>query len=602
MGFNKNEKAPTTKSGQDKTCVKGSTDSRNTQAKIVPNKEEKVTEKSLSPYFHNTKGQLMFSDGETEVIASDTYIKLRGFIRDEYGCNWEAQIEFNDLDGKLKTIQIPRSTLTDQKQVKQILADAGYPARCCLKVLHHYLTTEAPRERSVRVHQSGWISNSLDYVCPSFQTVNSDMKYISPSTEHTTPQGNLEEWKKNICCYCEGNHILTLALCVSLSGILLKFKSSINSTMINIIGKSSIGKTTALLVASSIWGDRRFIKQWRTTSNALESVAAEHNDGLLILDELSQVSAKDVSQIFYMLGNEQGKQRMYSDISLRKSKHWKIAILSSGEVGVADKIEEIGIKAKAGQLVRCIDIDALIDTKYGIYNTLHNLESGSSLSNLLKENCEKYHGMVAEEFIKQLTANNTSERLKETIRKDFDIETSRIYDKHDLKVADGQVRRVSDIFTLYATTGVYAAKFGIFTHNENQIRESIDFCFERWLKNRGGKGAYEEQYIVENVSTFLLANAARFDTRQGIGGTPPRDRLGYMDKESGKEAIYYIYPALFKTICNGMNPKTVREALKQRGILETYEDGRAKYVETKDGRQRLLIISFNNQKTLTEKD
>ncbi len=70
-----------------------------------------------------------------------------------------------------------------------------------------------------------------------------------------------------------------------------------------------------------------------------------------------------------------------------------------------------------------------------------------------------------------------------------------------------------------------------------------------------------------------------------------------MDKESGKEAIYYIYPALFKTICNGMNSKIVREALKQRGILETHEDGRAKYVETKDGRQRLLIISFNNQKT-----
>lgn len=422
MNANLKEKSPNAElEGQGKACIDNNiTYIENVQYNITPNEEEKVAEEPLSPYSHNTKGQLMFSDGETEMIASDTYIKLKGFIRDEYGCNWEAQIEFNDLDGKLKTIQIPRSALTDQKQVKQILADAGYPARCCLKVLHHYLTTEAPRERSVRVHQSGWISNSLDYIGTSFQVVNSDTKYISPSIEHTTTQGNLEEWKNNVCHYCQDNHILTLALCVSLSDILLKFQDFINLTMIKLTGKDSIGKIKALQVTASSWGDRRFIKQWRTTSNALESVAAEHNHGLLILDELGQVSARGVSQIFYMLGNEQGKQRMYSDTSLRKSKHWKIAILSSGEVGVADKIEEIGIKAKAGQLVRCIDIDALIDTKYGIYNTLHNLESGSSLSNLLKENCEKYHGVAAEEFIKRLTANNTSERLKETIRKDFD--------------------------------------------------------------------------------------------------------------------------------------------------------------------------------------
>ncbi len=182
----------------------------------------------------------------------------------------------------------------------------------------------------------------------NFQIVNSDVKYIAPNTKQTVSQETLEEWKENICCYCEGNHILTLALTTSLSGILLKFQDFINSTMINLTRKSSIGKTTALQVTASVWGGENFIKQWRTTSNALESVAAEHNHGLLILDELGQVSAEDVSQVFYMLGNEHGKQRMYSDTSLRKSKHWKIAILSSGEIGVADKIEEIG--AKAGQL------------------------------------------------------------------------------------------------------------------------------------------------------------------------------------------------------------------------------------------------------------
>ncbi|MDR0581029.1 MAG: DUF927 domain-containing protein, partial [Holosporaceae bacterium] len=50
-------------------------------------------------------------------------------------------------------------------------------------------------------------------------------------------------------------------------------------------------KTSALCVAASLWGTKKFMQQWRSTSNALEAVAESHNDGLLILDELGQISS-----------------------------------------------------------------------------------------------------------------------------------------------------------------------------------------------------------------------------------------------------------------------------------------------------------------------
>lgn len=268
MTDNLKNKIPTTElCDQGTRYTKNIMDSKNTQVKIAPNEEEKVAERSLSPYFHNSKGQLMFSEGESEAMVSATYIKLKGFIRDEEGTNWEVQIEFNDLDGNLKTIAIPRENLMEPKQITQILASEGYPSFCS-KALHHYLKTEMPRERLVRAHQNGWISDSLDYIGKSFQIVNSSVKYIAPSTDQIASKGTLEEWKENICRYCENNHILTLALSASISGILLKFQDFINSTMVNLTGKSSIGKTTALQVAASIWGDSNFINQWRTTSNA----------------------------------------------------------------------------------------------------------------------------------------------------------------------------------------------------------------------------------------------------------------------------------------------------------------------------------------------
>jgi putative DNA primase/helicase len=104
-----------------------------------------------------------------------------------------------------------------------------------------------------------------------------------------------------------------------------------------------------------MWGNTKFTKTWRTTGNALEQVAENHNDSLLILDELSQIASKEAGQIVYMLGNGQGKSRMRRDTSMRRTKEWRLVILSSGEISISDKIAEEGGKAKAGQLVRCVD-------------------------------------------------------------------------------------------------------------------------------------------------------------------------------------------------------------------------------------------------------
>ena len=65
-------------------------------------------------------------------------------------------------------------------------------------------------------------------------------------------------------------------------------------------GGSSSGKTTALQVAASVWGGPGHVKSWRVTDNALEGVAALHNDGLLILDEVGQVNARVLSEAAYM--------------------------------------------------------------------------------------------------------------------------------------------------------------------------------------------------------------------------------------------------------------------------------------------------------------
>jgi putative DNA primase/helicase len=333
-----------------------------------------------------------------------------------------------------------------------------------------------------------------------------------------------------------------------------------------------------------------------------------HNDGLLILDELSQVSSKDIGSIVYMLGNEQGKKRMTSDINIRRSKAWRMSGLSSGEIGIADKIEaEKGAKARAGQLVRCLDIDAQVSEEYGIYTNLHGFHSGAELSNYLKEATSKCYGTAAEEFVKRLLELPNPEG---TIRSAFEDMKKNITERFQLEEGvSGQVQRIADAFALYAAVGTLASSdyLGVFTHNAAGIEEGVFATFESWLKDRGGKTSVDEERVCDAMVDFLAQNDHRFyksqleekaDQEIGQGAPVMIERinlpLGY--KESEKEKTrYYIYPNLLKKEFyseNGFGVKTARKILAKQGLLATDHKGNDP-VKHKDGlKQRLTTIEI----------
>ena len=110
-----------------------------------------------------------------------------------------------------------------------------------------------------------------------------------------------------------------------------------------------------------------------------------HNDALLCLDELAQVSPKDAGEVAYMLANGTGRARASRDTTLRKTAKWRLLFLSSGEISLADKIAEDvrGRRTTAGQHVRVIDVPA--DTfVHGLFEDLHGFpDAGSFARHLL---------------------------------------------------------------------------------------------------------------------------------------------------------------------------------------------------------------------------
>jgi uncharacterized protein (DUF927 family) len=89
------------------------------------------------------------------------------------------------------------------------------------------------------------------------------------------------------------------------------------------LGGSSQGKSTALSIAGSVLGGGGrlgFVRQWRSTTNALEPTAEVHNDLTLFLDEIHEAEPAEVVSSVYMLANGMGKARSSKSIQAQRTR------------------------------------------------------------------------------------------------------------------------------------------------------------------------------------------------------------------------------------------------------------------------------------------
>jgi len=144
----------------------------------------------------------------------------------------------------------------------------------------------------------------------------------------------------------------------------------------HIRGNRARGKATALRLAASVYGGPIYMQRWRTTDNALEAIAAQHCDSLLILDELAQVGGEVAGECAYMLANEQSKARATRNGAPRACLSWRLLFLSAGELGLADHMAEGMKRTRTGQEVRMADIPADAGAGIGTFENCTTPKAG----------------------------------------------------------------------------------------------------------------------------------------------------------------------------------------------------------------------------------
>lgn len=540
----------------------------------------------VTPFRVTSKGvyyQFLSKDGKHNEKWLCSPLHITAYTHDEYDVRHGRILEWKSHNGTKHQWVMPCSLLAgDGQEIFKRLLDEGLEiasGRFVREKIIEYIQTCKPSKHQLCLSQIGWHESS--FALPDVVFPLGCEKVLQTESHHVKAfqsQGTLEEWQHNVASLAVNNSRLMFALCVAFSAPLLAIAKE-DSFIFHFMGSSSRGKTTALQVAASVWGGGNgvsYIQQWRATSNALEAIAENHRDCLLVLDEMGQADSKTIGDAVYMLANNQGKGRLSSSSQMRKSYMWRVVVLSSGEISLDEKLEEANKKAKAGMNVRCITIPAEVEGSFGVFEDLHGFSDGAAFARHIKEDTLQYYGTPIRAFLSHIVP--MKDKLLQGIqdlRKDF-------LQSVVPSGADGQVKRVAERFAHVAAAGELAISLNILPFSEGEAKRACELCFKDWVQLRGSFGSAEIDAGISQIRASLEKyGASKFITLNTSGDrdtsfNPPQECWGFRKLEDGAYH-YYLHSIGYNALCKGYNQQPLTRALVE-----------AKYIERKDGKNQVL--------------
>ena len=524
-----------------------------------------------------------------------SYISAERMTRLNDNCSWGILFCIKDHDGKKHDILLSKSETRTPAAITK-LEDAGLqlypPLKYTTDKLTEFLVMSRPAKRGLRTQCNGWNADGLYILGDKAIGKDFDEMVIA---DHVNPaysfeqNGTLEEWQEAVARYGNENTWIAFVLFFAFVGPLLKFMNH-DCFFVHLYGRSSFGKTTLLTIANSVTGEggkQRQINTWSMTRNAGECSAALHNDCMMTLDEIGQGDPRHVGALVYDISNGTGKGRAKIDASLQKPKRWLTCVLSTGESTLADKLSEDGrTTIKAGQMVRCIDVDPVISPELGVFDLVPNdIADSAKFAEHLKGMAKTYYGTAFIAFLEKFT--DTKDESIEFVKEKYDFFCA----SEHISNCSGQVIRVMGHFAMIAGAGELAIHLGILPFTEGHALSVCRKIFKEWVDARGGVGDIELENLVERVKKFIFVNKkSRFERVDSQGNIVTDYRVlnpaGYYWKNTatGNEE-FLIEPQIFKDeIAKGVNLSDAKAYMKKKNMFALNSNHNIKETKNIEGK------------------
>ena len=184
---------------------------------------------------------------------------------------------------------------------------------------------------------------------PHYLLADASVPSLSPAASYTGSLnarrcGEEDAWNDMYSRCVAGHTPLELAVTLGSSACLVGYlsgKIGTETLFVNIVGKTSTGKTTMLNLAVSTAGpsvkkEGSLKISWNATGNGITGLLSGNAGVPIAIDELSESASGDLTQLLFQIADGSSKLRAKTDGTPRPADTWHTTVLSTSNVSVYD--------------------------------------------------------------------------------------------------------------------------------------------------------------------------------------------------------------------------------------------------------------------------
>src|SRR5262245_46098829 len=399
--------------------------------------------------------------------------EIIGRVRDPQSHGWARLLQWKDDDRVVHRHAVADPDLHgDGAALCAALANGGLKIATGSIRQHFvsYLNQATIKARVTIIPRTGWhiVDDQKIFALPNDEGIGiAGQIFLATevTASHYTSSGTLGDWQGSVAKLAQAHCRARFAIASAFVSPLLMLIGA-DGVGINLRGPSSLGNTTLLSAAASVWGrgdERGFIRTWRGTGNGIEAAATQFSDTFLPLDEIGVASGHEVGNVIYSIAGGVGKQRANRDGSAKLPSTWRIFVLSTGEISVADKIREGGKRTRAGQEIRILDLNGDAGKGLGVFDTG---ESPEQLARDLRRASITFYGTAGLAFIRAIIAK--TDDVAAIAQESLDAFREQVA----ANVQSGQVLRAANRIGLVAVAGELAIQLGVLSLPSGSVNEA----------------------------------------------------------------------------------------------------------------------------------
>ncbi len=447
------------------------------------------------PFFRGTNGGVYIrttnAEGDPDekvVYHNDLYVVKR--IQDvEMG---EAVVVRLHLpkDG-VREFTIPLTSVTSKEELRKQMSMNGV-AVSRMDDLMTYMTTWVNELQATSVadearRQFGWTDDSYTSFVVGNQEIFADSIKANPPSTPTVglfhafePKGTLQEWIDMANFYDRDGFELHQYIVASAFGSPLMALSPVACSGFHVHSKESgLGKTTAMFVGASVWGNpEELVLDKNDTQNSRMLRGEVYHNLPLYIDEMTNAKGDDLSDMVYQLTGGKQRNRMTgggANTERARGKPWSLQAVTTGNTSIIEKISmyKNGPKAEAQRMLetKAVKLFKEAGTKsitdaharnavsiYGHAGTVYiqyvmkNLEEVKKLRDSVQAKIDEVAGLTAENrFWSAGAANNLTGVLVAKKIGLVNYDTNKLF-KYVIKLLRENLNAVADMGSSAADT------------------------------------------------------------------------------------------------------------------------------------------------------